>query len=166
MRHACGSTPGRRGAAFWPAGKRSPAIQTKRPVRTASASSESTTKGPRMGKQRTIKEWIYLDGEQVEVELPALRIVCRRCDGTGTHVNPNIDGNGISPEEFAEDPDFEEAYFEGRYDVRCEECEGAKVTDVVDYEACTQEQREGLDMMENERAADAAERDMERRMGC
>lgn len=53
--------------------------------------------------------------------------VCRRCDGEGKHVNPSIDGNGISPEEFAEDPDFEEAYFSGQYDVQCEECRGEKV---------------------------------------
>jgi hypothetical protein len=62
------------------------------------------------------------DGEETVVRLPAEWQICPNCYGEGTHVNRNIDGNGISPEEFAEDPDFAEAYFSGVYDVGCEEC--------------------------------------------
>ena len=48
-----------------------------------------------------------------EIELPVKMAVCPRCDGKGTHVNPAIDGHGISPEEFRDDPEFGEAYFRG-----------------------------------------------------
>jgi hypothetical protein len=67
------------------------------------------------------------DGTEVEYSLPGKFEVCHRCEGSGTHVNPSIDGNGISPEEFAEDPDFEESYFRGDYDVQCSMCKGARV---------------------------------------
>lgn len=69
---------------------------------------------------------------EFEIELPARYEVCSRCEGKGTHVNPAIDGNGLTREDFAEDPDFEEAYFEGRYDIACLDCEGARVVPVVD----------------------------------
>lgn len=51
--------------------------------------------------------------------------ICDRCSGEGKHVNPNVDGHGLSREDFDEDPDFEEAYFAGLYDVSCSECGGA-----------------------------------------
>jgi hypothetical protein len=50
--------------------------------------------------------------------LPCLR-------GEGTCVNPNIDANGLTAEDFAEDPDFAEDYFGGVYDVRCAACGGS-----------------------------------------
>lgn len=53
--------------------------------------------------------------------------VCPTCEGYGTHVNPSIDAHGIGREEFDEDPDFEEAYFSGAYDVTCGECSGQRV---------------------------------------
>jgi hypothetical protein len=75
-------------------------------------------------------------GEMVEHQLPAKFEVCSRCEGNGKHMNPNIDGNGISPEQFRDDPDFEESYFRGDYDVSCEECEGERVVAVVDEANC------------------------------
>lgn len=69
---------------------------------------------------------------ECEVDLPSKMVVCDRCQGKGTHTNPNIDGNGISPEEFAEDPDFERDYFNGVYDVRCSVCDGRNVVEVID----------------------------------
>lgn len=36
------------------------------------------------------------DGDEVELSLPTYREVCSRCQGTGTHCNPSIDGNGIA----------------------------------------------------------------------
>lgn len=72
--------------------------------------------------------------EQVEFEvtLPSKFEVCPTCEGRGKHVNRNIDGNGLTREDFEEDPDFEEAYFRGDYDVSCEECDGQRVFPVVD----------------------------------
>jgi len=71
---------------------------------------------------------------EFEAELPAKYEVCDRCRGKGTHVNPNIDGNGLTAEDFAEDPDFKEDYFSGVYDVTCQECEGLRVVPVLDEE--------------------------------
>jgi hypothetical protein len=43
---------------------------------------------------------------------------------------------GISQEDFDNDPDFEDAYYEGRYDVPCEAgCENGKVM-VPDPDIC------------------------------
>ena len=56
--------------------------------------------------------------------MPAVYEVCETCGGKGKHVNPAIDGHGISAEEMHEDPDFAEDYFSGVYDVPCEECGG------------------------------------------
>jgi len=53
--------------------------------------------------------------------------VCPKCEGKGSHVNPSIDGNGLTYEDFENDPDFEEAYFAGNYDVECYECHGQRV---------------------------------------
>lgn len=84
---------------------------------------------------KTILVWVEtLAGRTFRVSLPAKRIVCDRCEGTGSHVNPSIDGNGISLDEFDRDPDFKEAYLSGHFDVTCEECKGENVLDVVDIE--------------------------------
>jgi RecJ-like exonuclease len=69
--------------------------------------------------------------------LPGKWEICPSCDGNGKHVNPAVDGHGISPEEFAEDPDFAEAYFGGVYDVRCDECGGDGKVRVVDVARCS-----------------------------
>jgi hypothetical protein len=62
--------------------------------------------------------------------------VCPTCEGEGKHVNPSIDSHGISREEFDEDPDFEEAYFSGAYDVTCVECKGQRVVPGCEVEGC------------------------------
>lgn len=80
-----------------------------------------------------------------EVEIPSRFEVCWRCEGHGTHVNPSIDGNGISPEEFYEDPDFAESYFKGHYDVQCEECRGERVVLEPDYERMSPELTEQVE---------------------
>lgn len=51
--------------------------------------------------------------------------ICPACHGEGTCVNPNIDSNGLSAEDFADDPDFAEAYMGGAYDVNCGACGGS-----------------------------------------
>lgn len=58
--------------------------------------------------------------------------VCDVCDGRGTHVHPGIDSNGISSREFDEDPEFEESYRSGAYDVPCYGCHGKRVMPVPD----------------------------------
>jgi hypothetical protein len=54
-------------------------------------------------------------------------IVCPVCDGEGTTVNPNIDCNGLTEEDFREDPDFAEDYMKGVYDITCAACLGNRV---------------------------------------
>lgn len=52
-------------------------------------------------------------------------LICTVCDGDGTTVNPAIDGNGLSAEDFHEDPDFAEDYMSGVYDISCRACGGS-----------------------------------------
>lgn len=77
------------------------------------------------------------DGEEIDHQLPAKWVVCSRCNGAGRHVNPSIDGNGLTREDFDADPDFEEAYFSGAYDVTCYACEGRTTVEQVDFDRLT-----------------------------
>ena len=69
-----------------------------------------------------------------EVQVGFTYEVCGLCNGKGTHVNPSIDCNGISGNDFAEDPDFYEDYRSCAYDVKCNHCHGKRV-----YPYCTDE---------------------------
>lgn len=103
------------------------------------------------------------------VSLPAKYEVCDGCGGQGTIVNPNIDSHGISPAEFAEDPDFEEAYFSGAYDIACPECNGLRVVKVVNEDILTNEQRKLYEQYQEDQYNEACykyECYQERRMGC
>jgi hypothetical protein len=84
------------------------------------------------------------EGDEIQLKLPAKYQVCGTCEGRGTHVNPNIDGNGLSAEDFAEDPDFEEGYFRGDYDVQCGTCHGTRVVAVPDLPRCSFPQKRAL----------------------
>lgn len=75
------------------------------------------------------------DGLEYTITIMAMYDVCGTCNGKGRYVNPNIDSHGISREEFDEDPDFEEGYFRGDYDVTCVECSGLRVVLVPNNEA-------------------------------
>jgi hypothetical protein len=85
----------------------------------------------------------YVLGEEIDVEetveLPAKYDVCDRCQGKGSHVNPSIDGHGISMDEWW-GPDWDdesrEDYMNGAYDVGCYECNGKRVVLEVDENAC------------------------------
>jgi RecJ-like exonuclease len=110
------------------------------------------------------------EGDEVEVSLPAKYEVCSTCEGRGRHVNRAIDGNGLSREDFDEDPSFEEAYFRGDYDVVCEECGGKRVILVIDEaEAKRQGLKTDLEAYYEQGRAEAsyqAECAAERRMGA
>lgn len=54
-------------------------------------------------------------------------VVCPVCDGEGTTVNPDIDSNGLTRDDFEADPDFAEAYKSGVYDIQCRGCDGKRV---------------------------------------
>ena len=111
----------------------------------------------------TVTIWI---GEE-EVELPSKFVVCFRCNGKGTHVNPAVDGNGLSQEDFDEaGPDFREDYMAGVYDVSCYECKGQHVLEVPDPQKLTPDQRVAWLKQEEEEAQDRATVAMELRLGA
>lgn len=96
------------------------------------------------------------DGEEVQHELPAKNEVCYRCEGFGTHLNPNIGEHAYTREEFEESFDEEgrEEYFKrgGIYDVSCEECHGNKVVLVVDEDRLTEDQKKIFEEHEDRQA--------------
>lgn len=75
---------------------------------------------------------LLLDEEEHTV--PIKFEVCPTCHGKGTHVNPSVDCNGLTREDFDEDPDFLDSYMSGMYDVSCYECKGERVVPVRDDE--------------------------------
>lgn len=76
-----------------------------------------------------------------EVTIPIRLEVCSTCCGRGKIVNPSVDGDGWTRHDFDEDPDFEEAYFRGDYDIRCTTCYGANVEGVPDEGRMNPEQK-------------------------
>ncbi len=79
--------------------------------------------GPTMQITLRSDDW---DAE-MQLNVPCKYEVCTRCEGKGTHVNPSIDGHGLTRDDFADDPDFAEDYFNGVYDVKCYQCCGTRV---------------------------------------
>lgn len=92
-----------------------------------------------MNNKRVTFPYVTKGGLEVMVRLPSKFEVCGRCDGTGSHTNPNVDGNGITAEEWENDwdEDSRDGYMSGRYDVQCEICKGDRVTPVVDESRLT-----------------------------
>lgn len=65
--------------------------------------------------------------------------VCPRCRGEGSHVNPSVDGHGITAEEMDElGPEFLDDYMGGVYDVRCEQCHGDRVVPACRADDCNE----------------------------
>ena len=120
--------------------------------------------------------YVYPDGEApedcdetMEVAFPARFAVCPLCSGTGKVVDPDIDCCGLTREDFDDDPDFEEDYFDGVYDVTCPQCRGERVVPAVDQGALPPALRVLYDGWRAARSADAEyaqECAAERRMGC
>lgn len=72
-------------------------------------------------------------GEE-DILVPCKYEVCPTCNGTGKHVNPSIDCEGLTAEDFARDPDFAQDYASGHYDMTCYGCGGKRVVPVMDRE--------------------------------
>ncbi len=106
-----------------------------------------------------------LDADGNETFISAIYEVCNTCEGKGSHVNPSIDSNGISSEEFAEDRDFEEMYFGGAYDVTCNECHGNIVSPVVDWDRLDVDMKKYVEDMIQSHYDYQREIDNERRYG-
>jgi hypothetical protein len=105
--------------------------------------------------------------EECDVDIVCDYIACPRCGGEGKHVNPSVDGHGLSREDFDEDPDFAENYFAGVYDVTCERCRGLRVVPQLpdpDAHGLTQEQRHAIHQ-HNEREREAAQERRRREQG-
>lgn len=80
-------------------------------------------------------------GWEFEIKVPAKRVVCPKCDGTGTTLCDGLYGVAFSSEEFFEDPDFASAYYGGHYDVKCDHCHGNNVVIDPDAERMTKRQK-------------------------
>ena len=84
---------------------------------------------------------VFLSGES----MPSDIVVCPRCNGRGRHVNPSIDGDGFTGEEWAEmDEDFKESYWNGHFDVVCSVCNGLRITAKIATDQLNAEQWELL----------------------
>jgi len=127
----------------------------------------------RMIDQNHNQKWDHILDAMIEegivdenYSLPIHWEVCPTCGGEGTHVNPSIDGNGLTASDFAEDPDFKEDYFSGVYDVQCYTCRGRSTVQEVDFDALPDVIAEFIREWERAEAYYQAERDAETRMGC
>jgi hypothetical protein len=104
------------------------------------------------------------DTEEDEVlKLPAKLEICDLCGGKGKVVNPSIDAGGLSQDDFYDDPDFEEEYFGGTYDIGCPQCSGKRVVPVVNYDGLNPEEKKEFDEYQREQAEIAEEEYNDRR---
>ena len=102
-------------------------------------------------------EVIHFDDEDEEIAttLPVKFEVCETCNGRGSHGDPSIDCNGLTSDDFCDDPDFEEEYFSGSYDVTCYECGGRRVCPIIDDISLNAEQREAVEAIRQNAEYDA-----------
>ena len=109
------------------------------------------------------------NGEMYLETLPVKFEVCDTCDGRGSHVNPSIDSGGLTSDDFYDDPDFEEDYHSGRYDVTCYSCGGKRVLPVINHSYLNEAQKKAVEYIEDCARYEAeyqAQCRMERIMGC
>lgn len=97
------------------------------------------------------------------IEAPTKYEVCGTCEGAGKVVNPSIDAGGISQEDFDEDPDFEERYKSGAFDITCPTCKGKRVEAIPQFPPAIAEVIAEWMRDEYEYARECAR---ERAMGC
>ncbi len=124
-----------------------------------------------MNKQGFLFTYCNDDGEEIEHTFPSKFSVCPKCEGNGTHVNPSVDGHGITAEEWEREWDEEsrENYFNGVYDVTCYECKGLRVVNVIDEDRFSDKDKKIYKIYlewEEERAQWRAIERMERMMGA
>ncbi len=120
----------------------------------------------RAGEKITVTVYDAEEDCDIETELPTRWGVCPTCNGNGTHVDPSIDCNGLTTEDFAEDPDFREEYMAGRYDTTCYECGGRRVVPEIDEERCDPKLLKAYYDYQADLASYRAECAAERRMGA
>jgi hypothetical protein len=104
--------------------------------------------------------------DEVTHSLPGKYAICSRCEGRGRHTNPNIDGNGITGDEWHNEWSHEEQemYLTGGYDVGCERgCQDGKVI-ICDEEVLTPPEKELLEKWEKEQEEREYEDYCDRRM--
>lgn len=103
--------------------------------------------------------------EEAPKEIPFHWEVCGTCDGKGSHVNPSIDSNGITQDEWSEwDQEDRENYISGVYDVECHECKGRRVVPHLDAPKDSPTEKWLTDWYKSE-ANDRRERESEMRFG-
>jgi hypothetical protein len=104
------------------------------------------------------------DGECI-VSVRCVNEVCPTCDGRGSHVNPSVDCNGLSRDDFDSDPDFAYDYMRGTYDVQCYGCKGLRVVPQIAQHnpKCI---LDAIDANDEEMRQYDAIRASERRYGC
>lgn len=110
----------------------------------------------------TVTHTLYDEDGEREVVFPATFEVCWRCRGEGKHVNPAIDGHGLSQEDFDQDPDFREDYFSGVYDQTCEECKGLRVLAEIDEDNLNAEQKADYALLQEQWEDEALTASIER----
>ena len=95
--------------------------------------------------------------------LQTITIVCPTCNGRGAYVDPNVDRNGLTAEDFDYyGEDFEEGYRSGSYDVTCGRCEGRNVVEYPADPGDIEDWNAALHDLYDDLAVQAAER----RAGC
>lgn len=109
-----------------------------------------------------MRTYLYDDETGEEIPLPTKKAVCWDCRGEGVRA---LHGLEVT-DQCAEDPDFAEDYFAGRYDTLCDGCKGAKVVDVVDEGQLTSQQLKDWHDAQDEEANYQAMCESERRAGC
>ena len=102
------------------------------------------------------------EGFETTVTLPGKYEVCPRCKGVGKHDHPAF-SNGLTREDFADDPDFAGDYFDGAYDVPCSRCDGNRVVCVPDEDVLSKEQAAQLEEHRENMRIEAEDRAWERR---
>ena len=115
---------------------------------------------------------LYRKGDYFYAKLPAKVDWCHTCNGSGKRSKYDVEGYDINEmmyEDGVLDHEFAEDYFGGRTDIQCNECEGTKIQNIVDYDCCNQVEQEIVKQNQDayiEEANDKAYSDMERRMGA
>ena len=109
------------------------------------------------------KFWQHPDTGE-EVLLPALWVICWRCDGVGGH---DAWEGGMTADEIDEqDPEFLDDYLSGHYDVTCTECGGPGKLLEYDMDRIHPSIRAEIEAEEYAIAELASIERMERRMGA